>query len=398
VDCLVCHDTTGTYKKVPTDCGHPAYKEKTVEGKVFEPVNLAHVAQNVGRPSRRNCGSCHFFGGGGDGIKHGDLDSSLLSPDKALDVHMDAKGLNYTCTACHTTKEHRISGRTYTVPAPGERVLALPKDDGHRLKCESCHGPRPHKNSEKLDNHTDRVACVTCHVPAFARGKPTGVRWDWSTAGRFDGQGKPFIRKDDRGLPVYNTKKGEMTWEKDGLPVYRWYDGSLRYSRIEDRIDPEKIVHLNSPAGDPADSNSRISPFKILSGRQPFDTESNRLVIPKLVGPKGSGAYWGDFDWTRAISAGMQDAGLEFSGNTGFVETIFYRPLNHAVAPKEKALVCVECHSNKGRLAGVSGIYIPGRDSSPTLDRAGIFIVAASMLGALCHGLLRVLARRRLKR
>src|SRR5512146_3365234 len=27
VDCLVCHETTGTYKKLPGLAGHPAYKE-----------------------------------------------------------------------------------------------------------------------------------------------------------------------------------------------------------------------------------------------------------------------------------------------------------------------------------------------------------------------------------
>jgi len=27
VDCLVCHDTTGSYKKFPTAAGHPAYKD-----------------------------------------------------------------------------------------------------------------------------------------------------------------------------------------------------------------------------------------------------------------------------------------------------------------------------------------------------------------------------------
>ena len=28
VDCLICHDTTGTYKKFPVAAGHPAYEEK----------------------------------------------------------------------------------------------------------------------------------------------------------------------------------------------------------------------------------------------------------------------------------------------------------------------------------------------------------------------------------
>ena len=75
VDCLVCHDTTGTYSK-------------TVAGEVFENVDLVKVAQNVGKPVRDNCGSCHFYGGGGDAVKHGDLDSSMAYPDKDLDLSL----------------------------------------------------------------------------------------------------------------------------------------------------------------------------------------------------------------------------------------------------------------------------------------------------------------------
>ena len=71
VDCLVCHDTTGTYVKEPTGAGNPAKR-----------VELVYVAQNVGKPSRFNCGTCHFYGGGGDAVKHGDLDSSMEYPTR----------------------------------------------------------------------------------------------------------------------------------------------------------------------------------------------------------------------------------------------------------------------------------------------------------------------------
>src|SRR5512134_547390 len=65
VDCLVCHDTTGTYKKLPAGAGHPAYKDTEFppkSGKVWPAVNLEKIAQSVGKPSRDNCGACHFFG------------------------------------------------------------------------------------------------------------------------------------------------------------------------------------------------------------------------------------------------------------------------------------------------------------------------------------------------
>ena len=66
VDCLVCHDTTGTYKKLPGLAGHPTYKViewPPKSGKFVEPPDLAKVAQNVGPTSRDTCGACHFYGG-----------------------------------------------------------------------------------------------------------------------------------------------------------------------------------------------------------------------------------------------------------------------------------------------------------------------------------------------
>ncbi|MBE9559645.1 MAG: cytochrome C, partial [Proteobacteria bacterium] len=90
VDCLVCHDTTGDYYKAEENGGLPR-----------ESVDLAHVAQNVGKTSRDTCGACHFFGGGNDGVKHGDMDTSLAAPERELDVHMDALGEDFTCATCH---------------------------------------------------------------------------------------------------------------------------------------------------------------------------------------------------------------------------------------------------------------------------------------------------------
>jgi hypothetical protein len=76
VDCLVCHEHTGTYKKFPAGAGNPV-KEPILfpgDGVQYLPPEWNKVAQSVGRPTRENCGACHFYGGGGDRVKHGDLD------------------------------------------------------------------------------------------------------------------------------------------------------------------------------------------------------------------------------------------------------------------------------------------------------------------------------------
>ena len=66
-------------------------------------------------------------------------------------------------------------------------------------------------------------------------------------------------------------------------------------------------------------------------------------------------------------------------------------PITHMVAPKEQALSCTECHSQKGRLAKVPGFYLIGRDRGTGLDLLGMGVVLLTFIGVLVHGLLRYL-------
>ena len=79
VDCLVCHADSATYGK--STAGNPA-----------EGVDLVAAAGSVRRPTRQNCGSCHFNGGGGNAVKDGGLDESPYYPDSGLDVHIGQLG------------------------------------------------------------------------------------------------------------------------------------------------------------------------------------------------------------------------------------------------------------------------------------------------------------------
>ncbi len=389
MDCLICHDTTGTYKKFPTDCGEPVYEDKKFGGKTFKSVDLAHVARHVGLPDRENCGACHFYGGGGNNVKHGDLDSSLVNPARSLDIHMDESGLNFRCTDCHRTDRHKITGRRYTRRSPGKPELALPRDDGNRLKCESCHSASPHTKTPKLNDHTDKVACQTCHIPVFARSNPTKVQWDWSRAGVFTDSGGYLVEKDEAGSITYHTKKGEMAWEKNLIPNYFWYNGTMSYVRPGEEVDPGQPIPLNRPLGNPTDNASRIFPFKVHQGKQPYDPVNRIIIVPKLFGPKGSGAYWQDFDWQKSAAAGMAAAGLDFSGEVNFVSTATYWPLSHMIPPAEQALECETCHRKNGRLAGLNSFYMPGRDVSVQLDRLGWLSVLLAAAFVSLHGLLR---------
>lgn len=136
VDCLVCHDTTGTYKKFPTGAGHPPYVDKPFpprSKKIWKAPDLSQVAQRVGKTSRKTCGACHFYGGGDDGIKHGDLDSSMTNPNLALDVHMGTDGLDFACSTCHQKEGHDVSGSRYTTQAKDIHGIDIPgRDDNIR--------------------------------------------------------------------------------------------------------------------------------------------------------------------------------------------------------------------------------------------------------------------------
>jgi len=97
VDCLVCHDNSGTYEKEKGAAGYPK-----------ESVDLNYVAQNIGIPTRANCGVCHFWGGGGNNVKHGDLEKSMVEPTCDIDVHMGIDGEDMSCVECHITEKHQI--------------------------------------------------------------------------------------------------------------------------------------------------------------------------------------------------------------------------------------------------------------------------------------------------
>jgi octaheme c-type cytochrome (tetrathionate reductase family) len=399
VDCLVCHDTTGSYKKFPTGAGHPNYEPKKwppKKGKVRQPPDLQKIAQNVGKPNRSNCGACHFYGGGGDGVKHGHLDSSMHKPSKATDVHMDSEGLNFSCQTCHTTGGHEIAGSRYAPKASDERGVVIPgQADQNRATCESCHGSSAHgkEANPKLNSHTDKVACVTCHVPEFARGgRKTKMWWDWSTAGKKDANGKPLIKKQD-GYPVYHFKKGDFTWEENVTPEYYWFDGDIRYTLFGEQIDDSGVVPINRIQGSYDDPDSRIWPFKVMRGKQPYDSKNKILAVPHLFG-KDPDAFWKSFDWGKALNAGLMARGVEFSGEYGFVETEYFWPITHMVAPKEEALGCNDCHARDGRLAGVSGFYMPGRDRSNILDLIGWLMVLGTLGGVTIHALGRIISNK----
>lgn len=348
MDCLVCHDTTGSYDKIPTGAGKPSPK-----------VDLEYVAKNVGPPSRNNCGNCHFSGGGGDNVKHGDLSNALRYPKRNCDIHMG--GYNFTCTECHKTTNHKIPGRSsYRAAGQGAK------------KCVDCHTEKPHYGDSLLYHHLNKhcrhVACNTCHSPIYAKCQPTKVWWDWSVAGNKTRQ----VHKDQYGMPDYHWKKGTFEWKKYAQPSYAWYNGYMQRTLAGEKVelkgkvvDPEaskqakqqgEYIHLSHPVGSKKDPDSKISPFKIMRGVQGVDPKNRLVLVPHLFpyGKNDQTAYWKNLNWQKTYHEGMQAMDLPYSGKYVWARTDMYWPIEHEVLPQELALGCTNCHQSltKGQTCG----------------------------------------------
>jgi octaheme c-type cytochrome (tetrathionate reductase family) len=312
VDCLACHADMGLYGK--GNYGYPA-----------DGVDLMAAAESAGNPTRENCGSCHFNGGGGNAVKHGDLDQSLLFPSETIDVHMGR--YDFQCVDCHQTESHRV---------PGQITMVSPVAQGPSLSCQDCHQDGPHQD-ERINTHLAAVACQTCHIPQGAVRTPTKMDWDWSTAGQ-------DLPEDPH---TYLKIKGNFVYEQGFAPAYAWFNGTADRYLLGDPINPNQTTVLNPLQGDINDPTAQIWPFKVHTALQPYDAGFNYLLIPKTAGEDG---FWTNFDWDNAFESNQTNSGLLYSGEYGFAPTETYWTLSHMVAPKEQALQCTACHGEGNRL------------------------------------------------
>jgi len=335
-------------------------------------------------------------------VKHGDLSSALFAPDVATDVHMSPEGEDFTCTTCHVTDRHQWAGSRYMMQATDPHGTGKPGAARVSASCESCHGNRPHPaglKGLKLDDHTDTLACQSCHIPEFARGGvATKTVWDWSTAGRLDAEGEKiaisdYLESDGDHRHTYMSTKGDFEWGENVAPVYHWFNGVVEYTTGERKIDPSGTVEINPIHGTPDAADSRIWPFKRMEGRQAYDSLRNELVYTHVWGPDTDTALWTNFDWAKAIEAGMAAAEEEYSGEFGFIDTYMYWPITHMVAPAEDALTCAACHAGNGRMAGLAGVNMPGTAPFGPAGLAGIALVLAVLGGVLVHALVRLMRR-----
>jgi len=378
IDCIVCHDKTGTYKKFPTGAGYPVTEEKQFGGKTYLPPDYNVIAQNVGTPGAENCGACHFVGGGGNNVKHGDIASELVGITRDVDVHLGKDGANLSCIDCHKTTDHNISGNLYSIASI----------DDNRVTCNQCHTDQPHK-SRNLNKHVSRIACQTCHIPEYAKLSSTKMTWGWSTAGKTKEDGSFIVEYDSLGNITYHSQKGSFKWANNVVPEYTWFNGNASHYILGEQVDTTGPVQINTLHGDYHDKESILVPVKVHRGKQIYDPVNNTMIQAHLFG-NHSAAFWKGFDWDIAAEVGMKTIGLPYSGEYSFVSTEMSWPLNHMVAPADQSLKCADCHSRDGRLYDVAGFYLAGRDRSPFLDKIGFLLIIFAVAGVGIHAAIRI--------
>jgi octaheme c-type cytochrome (tetrathionate reductase family) len=374
IDCLVCHDQTGLYQKARGAGGYPVTNA--------DQDYFRKIVQSVGLPTKQNCGYCHFYGGGGNNVKHGDLEEALLTASREVDVHMGTDGGNMQCIDCHGTANHKIIGKYFAVSS----------ENKNRVTCEQCHSSTPHTD-HKLNEHVVKIACQTCHIPVYAKVNATKISWDWSTAAnRLVGRESEEVF-DSIGNPVYLPIKGDFNWKTNAVPEYFWFNGTAGHHLATDIIEDEsQPLKINTLFGSFQDKDSRIIPVKVHRGKQPYDTEYKGLLQAKLWDAQpGEGALWLDLNWEAALEKGMKNLGRPYSGNFDFINTELYLPVNHMVSPASKALSCNDCHTRiDSRMASIPGAYIPAATVMTALDNYGILMILFSFAAVGLHAAFRI--------
>ncbi len=344
IDCLMCHQDDYARK------GAPPYEDVEVTGADGMPaiislpieasfrympdeskmtVSILEAARTVHPTTRKTCLRCHAGASGSDGGKRGDMSSVTVNPPLHSDVHMSPQGENIVCADCHDAGNHRVAGRGLDL---------RPNDTAEMLTCTKCHDAQPHSKEAKghnLDQHTNRVACQTCHIPKYAKDISTEMVRDWT-------------------LPHFSPKAcgGRGGWlpnevrESNVIPSYKWFDGTSEVYLLGqvpgENAAGEKTFGL--PNGDVGSNAAKIYPMKEHRSVSAQHDASGTMI------PHSTFEFFTTSSFNMAVEEGMRREGM--AGSYSLVDVHTYQTINHGVEKEENALECGECHQsyNNGQL------------------------------------------------
>jgi len=174
LDCLICHSDQYDMNW--------RYVIQDKVGTRWNQDRTMRAAMTVGRPTAKNCLSCHQHNMGGDTYAHNDAAKALgyknprlLHPGakraNAFSVHDDIHAkAGVACLDCHTPQGHKIPR--------GNMGTDLVSNDlpGVDVSCAKCHTDAPHTKNPLtrviLNGHNARVSCEACHIQEL---QPTNV-------------------------------------------------------------------------------------------------------------------------------------------------------------------------------------------------------------------------------
>jgi len=284
-------------------------------------IDIVQVAQTVHLPTRETCLRCHAYAAGTDCGKRGDLGTASVSPPVEVDIHMSEQGQNFSCQRCHNSVEHKILGRGLDI-RPSERMEIM------TCLSSGCHLSAPHSNT-RLDTHTSRVACQTCHIPTFAKLNSTEVERNWTNPnwaqGLFSGQGG-YKPEEIRGMLL--------------IPSYHWYDGTSRVYILGEvaTMNANGQYEFGVPNGDIASPGAKIHPMKEHISNSALHDATGTII------PHSTSEYFFTGDFNRAVEKGMDLTGM--SGSWTLVDVHTFQTINHGVEPTYNALDCGQCHDS----------------------------------------------------
>ena len=318
IDCLICHASGYRRDLYQDEDGNWEWRPilwKNQRG-------LDSVSKRITLPKRKMCLRCHAGAGGGQNFKRGDIEYKLADCDAEFDVHMASDGNDMACIECHEGQDHRVLGRGADLSGTD-----MP---GERLTCTKCHDEQPH-DIAVLDHHTKRVNCTVCHIPFFAKDDATDMVRDWS---------KPLYHEDK------DKWTATITFGKDVVPAYAWFNGKTRESILGQEVKPDKdgVLTMMQPQGSRKDKNAKIHAFKLHRGTLPMLKKEHKLI------PIGVDEFFIDGNMEEAVARGAKaQYGID-DPDYEWIPVRRYMGIFHEVQPAANALQCLDCHREGGRM------------------------------------------------
>ncbi len=323
IDCLICHAVAYDMNKkqvVADDQGRWYWGQD----------RSMRAAMSITSPTAQACLRCHQHNFGGDiyidekdpsymesltnlgttrpRVQHpGSKRGTPYSP--SWDVHA-AAGLS--CIECHQTQGHYIAKGTHTTTMMAND---LPYTE---VACENCHTSEPHSENEELseyyNNHIEKIACQTCHIPSLQEDNAT--RRDFATP----------MYEEHPGIHVY-TDTHKETEPGKGI-IYTWWngDGTFLGNPIGDNPNNKNLFKFYKPTNiwpefkdfdydkwyeevmRPIAKNGRVSkiyPMKLFNGRQHIDLQ-NITPFGGMYLPYNLPTYYTTGDPDKAASKEME--------------------------------------------------------------------------------------------